>query len=565
MASWREEKEEHSDTSPWKCPLCLGDYKSPKLLPCSHTFCKECLVDLLKHQGTRYRTSFPCPSCRETVQVPIGGVEAFKTNYYLDTTHSMKKQQLMCKVHDSKQRELELFCHQCKTCICLECKLEGHLNHHTEEVEKVSKAVKTSLVNDLTGLTSTIFRLKGKLRSFSAEQRAIQDKKTAVENDILRRHRVMVSLADKCRDEALFSLDTVSASAVSILEGVVSKGHMSLDQLEKLKKRMEICVKEEDSLVLVTAEEIYRDESECREEVQRFLTSQISVISRPVLRFRTSADVTMNTQRQFLGSVERMDMAVSSVELSVKLLFTCALPSRASEVYSLFPWSDDTVWISYEVCGLSEDFNAGCPQRFTQSGKVIETETSVKGRASFTHTKAGKWVCTGKGLGSFTTYAKSRRLVQLENHLNGTGVITENESTLSPKLNFLIICGPHRAFDAEDDMTMFAVVEEAQPPESQRKVLMYQQPSSKPVSTYCPPVQPFQPSDVCFCTLGDRNVLLVADELNDTIHIVQQESGQLVFRDYLAAGNPLITQPTALNIHKGSLWIACRTGNVLLC
>ena len=29
------------------CPICLELFKTPKLLPCLHSFCKECLQDMV--------------------------------------------------------------------------------------------------------------------------------------------------------------------------------------------------------------------------------------------------------------------------------------------------------------------------------------------------------------------------------------------------------------------------------------------------------------------------------------------------------------------------------------
>lgn len=31
------------------CPLCLCDYKDPRALPCLHTFCLNCLSDVLNN------------------------------------------------------------------------------------------------------------------------------------------------------------------------------------------------------------------------------------------------------------------------------------------------------------------------------------------------------------------------------------------------------------------------------------------------------------------------------------------------------------------------------------
>lgn len=59
-----------------RCAICLDRYRSPKLLPCQHTFCgSPCLEQLVDrfHQ-------IKCPECRTSHRVPYGGVAAFPTN-----------------------------------------------------------------------------------------------------------------------------------------------------------------------------------------------------------------------------------------------------------------------------------------------------------------------------------------------------------------------------------------------------------------------------------------------------------------------------------------------------
>nr|KAG5695464.1 hypothetical protein BaRGS_011306 [Batillaria attramentaria] len=113
---------------------------------------------------------------------------------------------------------------------------------------------------------------------------------------------------------------------------------------------------------------------------------------------------------------------------------------------------------------------------------------------------------------------------------------------------------------------LFVVLEEAQAPDLQRTVRLYRRPQPDAIATYSPPVAPFQPSDVCFYTLGGHEVLLVADELNDAIHVVNVQDGRLNFARYLAPGCPLLVQPTALNTDtRGRLWVACRGGRIITC
>ena len=50
-----------------ECAICLEQYKEPKVLPCLHSFCKECVEGLLPKEGLAWRVE--CPYCMSTVEV----------------------------------------------------------------------------------------------------------------------------------------------------------------------------------------------------------------------------------------------------------------------------------------------------------------------------------------------------------------------------------------------------------------------------------------------------------------------------------------------------------------
>ena len=62
------------------CCVCLDRYRTPKLLPCQHSYCLEpCmegLVDYVKKQ-------VKCPECRAEHRIPYNGIQGFPTNYTL--------------------------------------------------------------------------------------------------------------------------------------------------------------------------------------------------------------------------------------------------------------------------------------------------------------------------------------------------------------------------------------------------------------------------------------------------------------------------------------------------
>ncbi|GFN73774.1 tripartite motif-containing protein 3 [Plakobranchus ocellatus] len=63
------------------CPLCLEQYKSPKVLPCQHTFCLSCIRAYVSARGLD--STIPCPLCKELIRIPDNDVSNFKNNFMI--------------------------------------------------------------------------------------------------------------------------------------------------------------------------------------------------------------------------------------------------------------------------------------------------------------------------------------------------------------------------------------------------------------------------------------------------------------------------------------------------
>ena len=102
-----------------------------------------------------------------------------------------------------------------------------------------------------------------------------------------------------------------------------------------------------------------------------------------------------------------------------------------------------------------------------------------------------------------------------------------------------------------------------------RTVILYRRDHEDPVATYSPPQQKSFPTAVCFWKPDDSGCefLLVADWLNDSVHVVRVDNDQLHFVRYLAAGSGDLVRPTALYVDPDgeTVWIGCENGWVLRC
>ncbi|XP_054775317.2 E3 ubiquitin-protein ligase TRIM31-like [Lytechinus pictus] len=110
-----------------ECSICFSTYTDPKILSCSHTYCKACIDKLLKYHKNKQRIR--CPVCRAETNVPNQNVSKLPTNLALrNLIEDMKKQHQLCTNCKSDDNpHAEVYCQDCGKYLCTSCH-----NKHTQ-------------------------------------------------------------------------------------------------------------------------------------------------------------------------------------------------------------------------------------------------------------------------------------------------------------------------------------------------------------------------------------------------------------------------------------------------
>ena len=135
-----------------QCSLCLDEFKDPRALPCLHTFCLECLVQLC---ATSQRNGkFKCPMCQEQHKTPGNGPEGFRKDFRIKSFMEMNGTSaqersvpaVMCKCHPTL--EVTLFCREVDcfgAALCTQCAELRNQDHLIHPIKRVCEERRSQL------------------------------------------------------------------------------------------------------------------------------------------------------------------------------------------------------------------------------------------------------------------------------------------------------------------------------------------------------------------------------------------------------------------------------------
>lgn len=131
-----------------RCSVCRDIFRNPSVLPCSHSFCQECLQGATKFSGKQ------CPLCRKDFRegqaIPNRDLNNVCQAYVRNPPPGIQKPEWEagCQLH---MKPLELFCQKDEQPVCVKC-VPLHNTHTLLSLTEAVPICKVSMSQRKEGL-----------------------------------------------------------------------------------------------------------------------------------------------------------------------------------------------------------------------------------------------------------------------------------------------------------------------------------------------------------------------------------------------------------------------------
>ncbi|XP_041918673.1 tripartite motif-containing protein 59 [Alosa sapidissima] len=217
------------------CSVCYALFTDPRVLPCSHTFCKCCLESVLQVSSNYsiwrpLRLPLKCPNCRSVVELPPTGVDALPINVSLRAI--IEKFQRDGGPHgrpptcpEHPRQPLNVYCVQDRALICGFCLTVGrHQGHAIDDLQAAyvrERDAPEQLVQQLTDTRwAEVCALAERLEQEKARGEGLvrQDREAVGQF-----FQGVQRLLERKRDEYMAALDAASAELARSYDPLIEK------------------------------------------------------------------------------------------------------------------------------------------------------------------------------------------------------------------------------------------------------------------------------------------------------------------------------------------------------
>jgi tripartite motif-containing protein 2/3 len=188
-----------------ECSLCLHVFEDPRILPCGHTFCLQCIVRQVASNSDT--ASFLCSLCRQVCTLSDGDAGKLPKNYSLaavltepvhctsttsTTSAAAVDPKLMCKTHIDQK--IAAYCQTCGVLICAMCGLFSHHTHTCITTENADCEFKQKINAAARKCQKTIASHRQKISNC---ERELREEKSKLEKEELQLARFQSLVSTK--------------------------------------------------------------------------------------------------------------------------------------------------------------------------------------------------------------------------------------------------------------------------------------------------------------------------------------------------------------------------------
>eukprot|EP00058_Branchiostoma_floridae_P019041 XP_002604530.1 hypothetical protein BRAFLDRAFT_79377 [Branchiostoma floridae] len=206
------------------CSICLELFTRPKVLPCQHTFCQDCLRDLVGG-----RRNFQCPNCRRQVSLPGRGVFGLPDNHLVtNLCEALQKQATLsgetgeqpqsgngCSFHPAE--EVRLYCKQCNVPVCNECLDERHSNHATISMKKAAQEKRASFQEQIAEGRNILGTYSSFLEGLREQEITLSEQKQQANDSINKAFNQMVQKLKNDKGRLLMKVNNRHSENLKVL------------------------------------------------------------------------------------------------------------------------------------------------------------------------------------------------------------------------------------------------------------------------------------------------------------------------------------------------------------
>ena len=218
-------------TSELQCAICQEDIKDPRLLPCVHSFCLECLQRYCRDavEGD----DMPCPLCKNEFEIPKDGVAGLPIRTHAQKPFRVSKlrsKHYYCEIHDDERKKM--YCFDCNMNVCAMCCHEDHKTHKFEQIKIVVEQFSKTIDDQIEQATSCMECFRGVVAHLEAENNKTFDNIQSIELEVKKRSKEIKQLVDRQEKELLQELQSLKSATQKEVKSHKDTLQSSLTEME---------------------------------------------------------------------------------------------------------------------------------------------------------------------------------------------------------------------------------------------------------------------------------------------------------------------------------------------